>query len=205
MRILFAATAILLLAAAPAQRINTRTINITTRDGRTQCNLQAHPDLLLTYADQGRDPVAYLREPVTPRDPGLDVRLGMQFNRGSADDRHTVAASAIGLQIVPGGGTVPAITAGRLFIDGKASAVPLTIGHNARQPNALYLDFPANRRREVGAMMVSARWVEFRLTGSGGKVLRTYKWDGLRIDEMTETLTIIDWRCAAPPPGPHQT
>ncbi|MCW3847671.1 hypothetical protein OF829_10495 [Sphingomonas sp. LB-2] len=195
MRLILAAFALTALALpAHAQRLDTRVREVTTDAGGTKCRLNANPGMLLVNAAAGAEPQALLDQPPIDAVRGFHVLLGMTFQPRPAT-RFNSGPSVLGLELIPIGRTrTRKVSHGRLLIDGEDSGVKLILQVNPDRPRATYLAVPEALRLQTAERILRSRSVDFEVTDGVGTVTH-YRFDGLRIADAAEILSIIKFSC----------
>jgi len=189
MRLILAAAMLASIALpAAAQRLDDRVVGVRTDADGVSCRLSANNRVRLVESSAS----AYLLQRPVDADPRIDVSLGMIFSPSTG-------ASVMGLQFLPLGGTPPPQpTAARLLIDGTDSGVHLLLQGDPDQPGAVYVTVPDADRPETAKRMIDARWFEFEVSDGASARPRRYRFDGLRIRDVAEILSIIHYRCGGP-------
>lgn len=180
---------------AQAQRIDTRVRELKTYEGQIMCIGHANRDLQLFHDPDGRNAHGKLfQRPVAP-DPVMDVTMGLAFQPREGT-RHGVGTQLMGIQVRLGTVTLDApIAGGRLILDGTPVAWEPIVGPAHRNANIMYVLAPPADRFTLGERVLATRWIDVELLDASGTVLRRYRYDGARMDEAAETLSIINWSC----------
>ncbi|MEZ0242179.1 MAG: hypothetical protein ACAH11_02310 [Sphingomonas sp.] len=196
MRLILAAALLTALTLpAQAQRLDTRVRELGTTPTGLTCRGNANRGLILDHDRDGRNPRAILFATPVEKDKELDVQLGIVLTPSAGSKHHGAAGRSMGLQMWAIDRKFPIeVTGGRLLIDGQNSGVRLMLQTNPDRPDAFYLTIPDADRADVTDRMLSARWVDFEALNQG-VVVRRFRFDMLRVADVTETLSLIKWSC----------
>ena len=180
----FGAAFIALALPAHAQRLDTRVRDVRTNAAGTSCTLNANR---YVWLDESRAEAGLLHPPIEQK-PGYTVELIMTFSPRTG-------ASVRGLQIVPYRNLDASPQVGaRLLFDGEDSGVKLSLEGNMDHTERSYITVPEADRAETAKRMLDARWFEFVVDEGKGQT-RRYRYDGLRLRDVAEILSIIHYSC----------
>lgn len=192
-------TAALILAATPAvaQRLDTRMRDVRTEDDGVHCTGNANSALKLFHRRDGSSASAKLFQPPVKPDPKLNVALGMGFNPREGT-RYGSGPYLYGVRVIIKGQPAPPVVNARLRLDGADGGFRPTFLVSQTDRNTLFLSTPGPDLIPLGKRVLDARWIDLDLLDAKGKVLRSYRFDGERIRDAAETLSIIKFNCRGP-------
>ncbi|MDF7775513.1 hypothetical protein P1X14_09665 [Sphingomonas sp. AOB5] len=187
--------AVALIAATPAvaQRIDTRRIDIREMTSSTLCTFNAYRELTLVDASkEGRTSVARWKAPSEIGDPRpAHLEAIFTASKGRWSD-----APFLGIAFIVDGDEAlskTSVSGARAVIDEEA---PVDLLYHASGER---MTFPVGGDPGgFGRQLIDGDTVRLEVLGKDGAVIRSYRWNVKRFDEVVEVVSIVGWSCTSP-------